>query len=156
MLSESFSSAVCAEYEVSNVFHFFSSLEKCFLLFRNHLFNAYDFRVVRPDKLTEIKNWGSNIIDDGESETGSEIYYNNEVEEVLIIEAFGVCDNEVFARAWCSYWGLAALVADVDKTCVACAVREAYAASIKVVILNCARLNVSNEVEDVDRTILEV
>ncbi|KAK6360765.1 hypothetical protein TWF730_006889 [Orbilia blumenaviensis] len=120
------------------------------------LYNVYEFRVVRPDKLTEIKNWGSNITDDAESESGSEMYYNNEVEEVLIIEAFGVCDNEVFARAWCSYWGLAAIVADVDKTCVACAVREAYAASVKVVILNCARSNAHNEVEDVDRTILEV
>ncbi|KAJ6260390.1 hypothetical protein Dda_4616 [Drechslerella dactyloides] len=124
------------------------------------LYNAYDFRVVRPDKLTEIKNWGSNITDasnDGESEAGgSEMYYNNEVEEVLVIEAFGVCDNEVFARAWCSYWGLAAIVADVDRTCVACAVREAYAGFVKVVILNCARLSLDNEVEDVDRTILEV
>ena len=111
--------------------------------------------MVRPDKLTEIKNWGSNVAD-SHSDVGSEIFYNNEVEEVLIIEAFGVCDNEVFSRAWCSYWGLAAIVADVDKTCIACAVREAYAATIKVVILNCARLNAHHEVEDVDRTILEV
>jgi len=121
------------------------------------LYNAYDFRIVRPDKLTEIKNWGSNVAtDDASSENGSEIYYNNEVEEVLVIEAFGVGDNEVFSRAWCSYWGLDAVVADADNTCVACAIREAYAASIKVVILKCSRLNTSHEVEDVDRTVLEV
>lgn len=56
-------------------------------------------------------------------------------EKVLVVEAFGVPDNEVLARAWCAHWGLSAIVADVKSTCMACAVREAYAATLTVVIL---------------------
>ncbi|KAL2265684.1 hypothetical protein VTJ83DRAFT_6784 [Remersonia thermophila] len=56
-------------------------------------------------------------------------------ERVLVVEAFGVPDNEVLARAWCAHWGLSAVVADVGKTCMACAIREAYAATVTVVIL---------------------
>lgn len=37
-------------------------------------------------------------------------------EKVLVVEAFGVKDNEVLARAWCSHWGLSAVVADVERT----------------------------------------
>lgn len=37
-------------------------------------------------------------------------------EKVLVIEAFGVPDNEVLARAWCAHWGLSAVVADISKT----------------------------------------
>ncbi|KAK3371714.1 hypothetical protein B0T24DRAFT_334544 [Lasiosphaeria ovina] len=56
-------------------------------------------------------------------------------EKVLVVEAFGVADNEVLARAWCSHWGLSAVVADIGKTCMACAIREAFAATLTVVIL---------------------
>ncbi|ENH72420.1 hypothetical protein FOC1_g10013076 [Fusarium oxysporum f. sp. cubense race 1] len=59
----------------------------------------------------------------------------NDDEKVLVVEAFGVRDNEVLARAWCSHWGLSAVVADVRRTCMACAIREAYAATLTVVIL---------------------
>lgn len=37
-------------------------------------------------------------------------------ETVLVIEAFGVSDNEVLARAWCAHWGLSAVVADMSTT----------------------------------------
>ena len=37
-------------------------------------------------------------------------------EKVLVVEAFGVADNEVLARAWCAHWGLSAVVADVMTT----------------------------------------
>jgi len=60
---------------------------------------------------------------------------DDEAEKVLLVDAYGVADNEVLARAWASHWGLSALLADVDLTCVACAVREAYAACLNVVIL---------------------
>ena len=58
-----------------------------------------------------------------------------DLEEVLVIEAYGVSDNEVFARSWCASRGLDALVANVKETCLGCAVREAYAACLGVVIL---------------------
>ncbi len=35
----------------------------------------------------------------------------------------------------CSYIGLSAVVANIDETCMACAIREAYAACVTVVIL---------------------
>jgi len=57
------------------------------------------------------------------------------VEKVLAIEALGVSDNEVFARAWCAHWGFHAIIANIRETCMACAIREAYAAQISVVIL---------------------
>ncbi|RYC60977.1 hypothetical protein CHU98_g5238 [Xylaria longipes] len=60
---------------------------------------------------------------------------DDDAERVLVIEAFGVKDNEVLARAWCAHWGLNAVVADIGKTCMACAIREAYAATLTVVIL---------------------
>ncbi|KAM7218821.1 hypothetical protein V8F06_005835 [Rhypophila decipiens] len=56
-------------------------------------------------------------------------------ERVLVVDAFGVPDNEVLARAWCANWGLGAVVADIGRTCMACAIREAYAATLTVVIL---------------------
>lgn len=37
-------------------------------------------------------------------------------ETVLVIEAFGVPDNEVLARAWCAHWGLSAIVGDMSTT----------------------------------------
>lgn len=66
-------------------------------------------------------------------------------EKVLVVEAFGVRDNEVLARAWCSHWGLSAVVADIRKTCMSCAIREAYAATLTVVILVEGQEYVSDE-----------
>ncbi|KAI2641943.1 hypothetical protein GGS21DRAFT_500432 [Xylaria nigripes] len=40
----------------------------------------------------------------------------DDAERVLVIEAFGVKDNEVLARAWCAHWGLNAIVADIGRT----------------------------------------
>lgn len=56
-------------------------------------------------------------------------------ESVLVVEAFGVEDNEVLARAWAAHIGFSAVVARGGETCVACAVRMAYAASVDMVIL---------------------
>lgn len=57
-----------------------------------------------------------------------------QVKKVLAIEALGVSDNEVFARAWCAHHGHSAVIANIKETCMACAIREAYAACISVVI----------------------
>lgn len=65
--------------------------------------------------------------------TSSELAHM-QVRKVLAIEALGVSDNEVFARAWCAHHGHSAIIANVKETCMACAIREAYAACISVVI----------------------
>ena len=75
---------------------------------------------------------------------------NNDLEEVLVVEAFGVNDNEVFARAWCSFWGTAAIMGDLRMTCLACCVREAYAVGVSVVVLTDSKSR-ENVVEEVDR-----
>ncbi|KAL2052704.1 hypothetical protein ABVK25_006944 [Lepraria finkii] len=59
-----------------------------------------------------------------------------EVESVLVVEAFGVADNEVLARAWASHVGFSAVVANVREACMACSIRAAYAAAVPMVILN--------------------
>ncbi|KAG7151069.1 hypothetical protein HYQ46_013188 [Verticillium longisporum] len=99
------------------------------------LFFDYVFETVRVDRIVEVRDWGG-FAAAQQSEEG---------EKVLVVEAFGVPDNEVLARAWCSHWGLGAVVADVAKTCVGCAVREAYAATLTVVILVDGRLNEEEE-----------
>lgn len=75
---------------------------------------------------------------------------HNDLDEVLVVEAFGVHDNEVFARAWCSFWGVSAIMGDMQKTCMACCVREAYAVGVSVVVLTDSG-TIDDEVEQVDR-----
>jgi hypothetical protein len=105
------------------------------------LFFDYVYKVVKVEDILTIRNWGAlngghqadkaNSI--GTSAMGSGESFDatksgveepemngrerdNEIEKVLVIEAFGVADNEVLARAWCSHWGLGAVVADVERT----------------------------------------
>ncbi|KAF2878294.1 hypothetical protein BDV95DRAFT_480199 [Massariosphaeria phaeospora] len=66
--------------------------------------------------------------------SSSRDYAHMQVKKVLAIEALGVSDNEVFARAWCAHHGHSAVVANIKETCMACAIREAYAACVSVVI----------------------
>lgn len=138
------------------------------------LFCEYKIRVVEVDKLVDIYEWGrpsgfrmrtanstpagsglgtrnagygSDEEDDRDEEEDDQ---QDGIEEVLVVKAFGVLDNAVFARAWCSYWGVSAVVADQKQTCLACAVREAYALQICVVILTDCD-SVEYEIEEVDR-----
>ncbi|KAF7936907.1 hypothetical protein BELL_0154g00160 [Botrytis elliptica] len=127
------------------------------------LFFDYMYRIARMNQLLDIHNWagvgGDNLNEDlqlgwapepeelgveGSWEEGydwkgakwsfKELMEGVDKDTVLVIEAWGVEDNECMARAWCSHWGLNAVVAVVGKTCLSCAVREAYAAAINVVI----------------------
>lgn len=72
---------------------------------------------------------------------------HEQVTKVLAIEALGVSDNEVFARAWCAHHGHSAVVANIKETCMACAIREAYAACVSVVILTEGGVEKENDVE---------
>ena len=53
---------------------------------------------------------------------------------ILVVQAFGPSDNEVLARAWAAHIGFSAIVARSGETCVACAVRMAFAASVWMVV----------------------
>lgn len=96
------------------------------------LFFDYIYKAVKVDEILTIQDWGgingttsiglstssrvgSPRMEAAVTETEVE-KVANDAEKVLVIEAFGVSDNEVLARAWCSHWGLSAVVADVEKT----------------------------------------
>ncbi|KAF7948125.1 uncharacterized protein EAE97_003536 [Botrytis byssoidea] len=127
------------------------------------LFFDYVYKIARMNQLLDIHNWagvgGDNLNEDlqlgwapepeelgvegswednydrkGAKWSFKELMEGVDKDTVLVIEAWGVEDNECMARAWCSHWGLNAVVAVVGKTCLSCAVREAYAAAINVVI----------------------
>ncbi|EQB44707.1 hypothetical protein CGLO_16520 [Colletotrichum gloeosporioides Cg-14] len=109
------------------------------------LFFDYVYQTVRADDIMSIKDWGG-LYGQSQSARSSRTSSNPgphtassqeqiDEEQVLVVEAFGVRDNEVLVRAWCSHWGLSAIVADLRKTCMACAIREAYAATLTVVVL---------------------
>jgi hypothetical protein len=54
--------------------------------------------------------------------------------EVWVIDARGERGREILVRTWCARWGRHAVVARVGRTCVGCAVREARAVGVGVVI----------------------
>ncbi|KAF2084742.1 hypothetical protein K490DRAFT_48520 [Saccharata proteae CBS 121410] len=108
------------------------------------LFYDYRYRAIRVDDgLVDISEWGPRVGDavrtattaEGDKGNGSGNPASTFVDTVLVIEALGVSDNEVFARAWCAHTGHSAIVARLGQTCLACAIREAYAACVGVVIL---------------------
>ncbi|KXJ96987.1 hypothetical protein Micbo1qcDRAFT_4675 [Microdochium bolleyi] len=115
------------------------------------LYFDYRYTTVKADEVVGIREWGrrdsgmgmgsgdgsarSTPLDGARGVTKKVRIKEENADQVLAIEAFGVRDNEVLARAWCAHWGLCAIVADLTKTCMACAIREAYAANLTVVIL---------------------
>ncbi|KAH6848336.1 hypothetical protein B0I37DRAFT_391877 [Chaetomium sp. MPI-CAGE-AT-0009] len=124
------------------------------------LFFDYVYTPVKADQLVKVRDWngssspppatataagGKNAASAGPPPPGPgsratgvsspSTLSGGDEERVLVVEAFGVPDNEVLARAWCAHWGLSAVVADLGRTCMACAIREAYAATVTVVIL---------------------
>ncbi|SPO03845.1 uncharacterized protein DNG_06528 [Cephalotrichum gorgonifer] len=100
------------------------------------LFFDYAYSTIRAEQIVNVQDWGGVYGYPSPGVGGGGVGVDEDDEErVLVVEAFGVKDNEVLARAWCAHWGLSAVVADMRKTCVACAIREAYAATLTVVIL---------------------
>ena len=91
------------------------------------LFHDYIYKSVNVDEILMIRDWGnlnsgnesvgvgSSTGARSKSALGSEDD-NDERERVLVVQASGVSDNEVLVRAWCSHWGLGAVVADVERT----------------------------------------
>lgn len=97
------------------------------------LFFDYVFTRTRADEIVSIQDWGglysrpgtTTTTRSGEPHAGQsraedghdhENTGSNDEERVLVVEAFGVPDNEVLVRAWCAHWGLSAVVADLRKT----------------------------------------
>ncbi|KAL5611925.1 uncharacterized protein BROUX77_002081 [Berkeleyomyces rouxiae] len=89
----------------------------------------YTFERVAVDKIVRVQNWGNVYRGSQQYRAASVVNDDGDDMKVLLVEAFGVRDNEVLARAWCAHWGLSAVVADLASTW------EAYAAAITVVIM---------------------
>ncbi|KAF1961156.1 hypothetical protein CC80DRAFT_231207 [Byssothecium circinans] len=112
------------------------------------LFYDFNYQAIKIDEgLADIKDWGrqsgrtSRPSSSRSSPSKKSLALttigkpaHTQVNKVLAIEALGVSDNEVFARAWCAHHGHSAIVANIKETCMACAIREAYAACVSVVI----------------------
>jgi hypothetical protein len=96
------------------------------------LFFDYVYTPVKADQLVKVRDWNglSSLSRGGLSPPGTaggaslgrtgvnspSTLSGGDEERVLVVEAFGVPDNEVLARAWCAHWGLGAVVADVGRT----------------------------------------
>jgi hypothetical protein len=83
------------------------------------LFFDYVYKEINVSEILTIRDWGGNFSRSGSGESKSGSVSNvgdDDSERVLVINAFGVADNEVLARAWCSHWGLSAVVFDLEKT----------------------------------------
>ncbi|KAL6708306.1 hypothetical protein ACN47E_003230 [Coniothyrium glycines] len=126
------------------------------------LFYDFEYRAIKiDDGLVDIDDWGrqsgriprpnSSRSSPGKKAlaltNGPNTSAHEQVKKVLAIEALGVSDNEVFARAWCAHHGHSAIIANIKETCMACAIREAYAACISVVILTEGGINKENDTE---------
>jgi hypothetical protein len=112
------------------------------------LFYDFKYKAIKIDQgLVDLHDWGrksgrkSRPSSSRSSPSKKALTFNTsnehaslQVDDVLAIEALGVSDNEVFARAWCAHHGHSAIVANIKETCMACAIREAYAACVSVVI----------------------
>lgn len=115
------------------------------------LFWDFAYKTIKPDDLvwyqrslngisisppTASNQSGPNTPRFNSSSSGSANKTAQDSENILVVEAFGVADNDVVARAWASHIGVSAVVANVHNTCMACAIRMAYAGAIPLVILN--------------------
>jgi hypothetical protein len=99
------------------------------------LFFDYGYLVANVDELIDMRDWDGSWGGPGVETSTQSLPTNGEPsrwkdtavggrppgrdpddEKVLVVKAFGVKDNEVLARAWCSHWGLSALVADIERT----------------------------------------
>ncbi|KAK6508084.1 hypothetical protein TWF506_010190 [Arthrobotrys conoides] len=108
------------------------TLERDKLLFESNLTRArtsahpihrsYKFEVVEATKLPKHSPARRNGCE-------SKDYF------VTVINAKGVGqDLYVYAKAWCSRWGVDAVISRASRTCLSCAIREAYALAVDVVI----------------------
>ena len=103
------------------------------------LFFDYVFDVVKADEIVNVHDWATPC-SPGAAATAAKhrshtksptvrfggagipgprypsVSKDGDDEKVLVVQAFGVPDNEVLARAWCSHWGLSAIVANLSDT----------------------------------------
>jgi hypothetical protein len=112
------------------------------------LFYDYAYQAIKVDALLELEGWGATTKATAKSFSSSEDSsfgcqsaplrtkeeQVDEEDKVLVVEAFGVPDNEVCARAWCAHFGLSAVTANIQRLAWL-ALYEAYAARVNMVIL---------------------
>ena len=102
---------------------------------------SYPYRIIDIHYLHNIEEWGHadanehySISADQKKGKPNKSAIQTPPERVLVIECC-TADAHVLARAWCANLGLNAIVARSSTTCLACAIRAAYAAQVSVVIM---------------------
>lgn len=87
------------------------------------LFFDYIYKAVKVDEILTIKDWGGlaevmkfGVAGDSPEQMSNTKRDHNDIERVLVVEAFGVPDNEILARAWASHWGLSSIIANLHRT----------------------------------------
>lgn len=72
----------------------------------------------------------STLLKDGHEEGAG----HDDHKSVLVFDARGSEDAHLFARAWCAEKGFHAVIGRVERTCLACCIREARGLGINIVI----------------------
>ncbi|KAF2629748.1 hypothetical protein BU25DRAFT_273643 [Macroventuria anomochaeta] len=72
----------------------------------------------------------STLLRDGHEEGTGHNYHKT----VLVLDARSTPDSQLLARAWCAEKGLHALIGRVERSCLACCIREARGLGINIVI----------------------
>lgn len=72
----------------------------------------------------------STLLRDGHEEGAG----HDDYKTVLVLDARGTSDSQLLARAWCAERGFHAVIGRVERTCLACCIREARGLGINVVI----------------------
>lgn len=72
----------------------------------------------------------STLLKDGHDD-GADL---NDRKTVLVVDARGTADLQLLARAWCAEKGFHAVIGRVERTCLACCIREARGLGINIVI----------------------
>ena len=72
----------------------------------------------------------STLLRDGHEEGAG----HDDHKTVLVLDVRGNLDSQLLARAWCAEKGLHAVIGRVERTCLACCIREARGLGINIVI----------------------
>jgi hypothetical protein len=72
----------------------------------------------------------STLLKDGHEEGAG----HDDHKTVLVLDARGSSDHQLLARAWCAERGFHAVIGRVERTCLACCIREARGLGINAVI----------------------
>ena len=100
-------------------------------MFAHPLHKSYSYKIIPVTEVLQPKFVFPSITLDHEHESSASMYENK---TILVLDARASADLELLARAWCAEKGFHAVIGRVERTCLACCVREARGLGINTVI----------------------